>query len=99
MKFLILLFISVFAFSSGCQSTEDMTAIDQMQEVIKKQPRKKHINYFAKFKHEEKVLYYIANPTPEKVEIVNMDKAEIQADYSIIIIRVKKPEESNCIIK
>lgn len=91
----------IFTSISSCQTYQDVERddVEQIEKVLKKPKFTWHINYFDACKKEDKCLYYVANPTPQKIELVNQDKAEIMADYRVELIRVKTVSEATLVIK
>ena len=102
MKRLVFLFIALyclmFASISSCQTQNEIAEVEQMEQVIKKQPSKKRVNYFYSCRKLKQCFYYVVDPNPAKMEIVNQDKAEIQADFHVEFRRVKSPSEANKIV-
>lgn len=104
MKKIVFIFSVVLGMSlasiSSCQSVADSQEdeITQMEQVIKKQPIRIHKNIFDSYKNEDKCFYYIVNPTPEKVEAVNQDKAATLANYPVELTRVKTASEATLVI-
>lgn len=106
MKKIVFIFSIVLGMSlasiSSCQSVTDSQEdeITQMEQVIKKQPiGKKRSNYFYQFRNRKSVTYYIMMPDNLKVERVNEDIAEMNADYDVKLIRVRHITEAEKIIK
>lgn len=103
MKRLVFLFIALyglmFASISSCQTQNEISEVEQMEQVIKKQPElKKRTNYFDSCRKLKQCFYYVVDPNPKKIELVNQDKAAIQADYPVEFRRVKSPSEANKIV-
>lgn len=99
MKTVLFVSIALFIATSyhGCQDNQD--DLKGMSEVIQKmEPRKKGDKYFDSV-NRGKYYYFIINPTPEKVDIVHQQKAKIEADNDVELIRVMKMSEANIVIR